>query len=60
MIKGVKDNNFHSKLINKYPNKIRLKNVINTIIEHNQIKRINKLSLSENCKDWINRIKRDF
>jgi hypothetical protein len=56
MKKGVKDNNFHSKLINKYPNKIRLKKVINTILEHNHRKRINKLNLSENCKDWIDKI----
>lgn len=56
MIKGVKENNFHSKLINEYPIKIRLKKVIKTILEHNHLKRINELSLSENCKDWINRI----
>ena len=56
MIKGVKENNFHSKSINENPNKIRLKKVINSILKHNHQKRINDLSLSENCKDWINRI----
>ncbi len=56
MIKSVKDNNFHLKLINENPNKIRLKKVINTILEHKHLKRISKLSLSENCKDWISRI----